>query len=469
MMPTNVAARMTLAADPGSLQGAVAAGILGCGPGHPRHRRGVRAAARGTRRAGVARARRRSRSPARSRTAIHAAGDKVPGLRPSGAPAARPARRADPRARRRARRERAARRARARASATRSPRTWGKPLTMNVSMPIAAVLLDLGFPSATVKAIPLLARTAGLLAHLAEEQRAADRLPDGRRRRRRRSPTSRRRRRSDARARGRGAPVGRAARARRRDLPRAARLPLRALGVLPREARRRPGSRRPRTAGGLAEIARLPLTEKHELRRRTTAENPIGAHLCATPRRDRPHLLDERHDRHAELHPAHRRRPRQLGHGLGAQLRAPPASPPGQRIVSTYNAGPFVAGAALAAFDRIGLCHIPVGTGNTERLMLAIELLEPEAAVLTPSYAAYLDRVGGRARLRPAPARASSACSSRASRAAASRRSARSSRRAGARGSPRRWASATSASRSGASARSRTACTSARAASSTPS
>src|SRR6476469_382612 len=32
MMPTNVAARMTLSADPRSLQGAVAAGILGCGP-----------------------------------------------------------------------------------------------------------------------------------------------------------------------------------------------------------------------------------------------------------------------------------------------------------------------------------------------------------------------------------------------------------------------------------------------------
>ena len=32
MMPTNVAARMTLAADPQSLQGAVAAGILGAGP-----------------------------------------------------------------------------------------------------------------------------------------------------------------------------------------------------------------------------------------------------------------------------------------------------------------------------------------------------------------------------------------------------------------------------------------------------
>ncbi len=62
----------------------------------------------------------------------------------------------------------------------------------------------------------------------------------------------------------------------------------------------------------------------------------------------------------------------------------------GQRIVTTYNAGPFVAGAALAAFERVGLGHIPVGTGNSERLMRAVELLRPEAAVLTPSYAAYL-------------------------------------------------------------------------------
>ena len=50
------------------------------------------------------------------------------------------------------------------------PEAWGRPLTMNVSMPIAAVMLDLGFPASAVKAVPILARTAGLLAHLAEEQ-----------------------------------------------------------------------------------------------------------------------------------------------------------------------------------------------------------------------------------------------------------------------------------------------------------
>ena len=46
----------------------------------------------------------------------------------------------------------------------------GKPLTMNVAMPIAAVMLDLGFSADVVKAVPILARTAGLLAHLAEEK-----------------------------------------------------------------------------------------------------------------------------------------------------------------------------------------------------------------------------------------------------------------------------------------------------------
>ena len=50
------------------------------------------------------------------------------------------------------------------------PDIWGKPLTLNVSMAIAAVMLDLGFPSASVGAVPILARTASLLAHLAEEQ-----------------------------------------------------------------------------------------------------------------------------------------------------------------------------------------------------------------------------------------------------------------------------------------------------------
>jgi phenylacetate-CoA ligase len=142
-------------------------------------------------------------------------------------------------------------------------------------------------------------------------------------------------------------------------------------------------------AGALAEIARLPLTEKGELRATCTPDNPIGTHLCATPSEIVRIYSTSGTTGTPSYIPL---TASDLDNWVTGSARSYAASgiAPGQRIVSTYNAGPFVAGAALAAFDRIGLCHIPVGTGNTERLMTAVELLNPEAAVLTPSYAAYL-------------------------------------------------------------------------------
>jgi phenylacetate-CoA ligase len=141
--------------------------------------------------------------------------------------------------------------------------------------------------------------------------------------------------------------------------------------------------------GGLAEIAQLPLTDKQEVRATCTAENPIGAHLCAT-RSEIVRIYSTSGTTGAPSYVP--LTADDLDNWVIGSARSYAASgvSPGQRIVSTYNAGPFVAGAALGAFDRIGLCHIPVGTGNTERLRLAIERLRPEAAVLTPSYAAHL-------------------------------------------------------------------------------
>jgi citrate synthase len=49
------------------------------------------------------------------------------------------------------------------------PDIMGKELRMNVSAAIPAVLLGVGFPVASLKGVPILARTAGLIAHLAEE------------------------------------------------------------------------------------------------------------------------------------------------------------------------------------------------------------------------------------------------------------------------------------------------------------
>jgi citrate synthase len=46
---------------------------------------------------------------------------------------------------------------------------WGKKLPMNLQGPMAAVLLDLDFPAAAIRGIPILARTVGLIGHLNEE------------------------------------------------------------------------------------------------------------------------------------------------------------------------------------------------------------------------------------------------------------------------------------------------------------
>jgi citrate synthase len=49
------------------------------------------------------------------------------------------------------------------------PEVVGKPLRMNVSGAIPAVLLGVGFPVNALKGVPMLARTASLIAHLNEE------------------------------------------------------------------------------------------------------------------------------------------------------------------------------------------------------------------------------------------------------------------------------------------------------------
>jgi phenylacetate-CoA ligase len=141
--------------------------------------------------------------------------------------------------------------------------------------------------------------------------------------------------------------------------------------------------------GELAEIAELPLTEKDELRATRTPEHPIGAHLCADP----SELVRIYSTSGTTGTPSYIPLTAQdLDNWVTGSARSYAASgvQPGDRIVTTYNAGPFVAGAALDAFERIGLVHIPVGTGNSERLLRAVELLDPDAVVLTPSYAAYL-------------------------------------------------------------------------------
>jgi len=168
LVPSVQAARLTLAAAPEALQGAVAAGILGCGSV-------VLGSAEAAGRFLAEVAARAGGSGALDTVATEvvrsyrAAGRPIPGY---GHPLHKGG---DPRAQRLL--ELAAELgvagqhvAIARTAERLLPQLTGRELALNVSGAIPAVLLDAGYPLLALKGVPLLARTASLVAHLLEEQ-----------------------------------------------------------------------------------------------------------------------------------------------------------------------------------------------------------------------------------------------------------------------------------------------------------
>jgi citrate synthase len=167
LVPSVVASRMTLAAAPEALQGAVAAGLLGCGSvilgaaesaarlfadigqrlpssSMDEATKSALAELRDGRRAipGYGHPLHKSHDPRAVRLIEVAQGNGIGGVHVEIA----------------------------RAVENWIPQLIGKPLAMNVSAAIGAVLLDAGYPLMAVKGVPLLARAASLIGHLLEEQ-----------------------------------------------------------------------------------------------------------------------------------------------------------------------------------------------------------------------------------------------------------------------------------------------------------
>lgn len=150
----------------------------------------------------------------------------------------------------------------------------------------------------------------------------------------------------------------------------------------------RAGITDPAQAEDLSNIHELPLTAKDELRQSTSNANAIGTHLANASDLCRIFSTSGTTGMPSYI-PLTRS---DLNNWVQTSARSYSAAGlhAGERLISTYNAGPFAAGAALDAFNLVGVCHIPVGTGNTERLMSAIQLLNPTTLACTPSYAFHL-------------------------------------------------------------------------------
>jgi len=142
-------------------------------------------------------------------------------------------------------------------------------------------------------------------------------------------------------------------------------------------------------AAGLDDLPGLPFTTKDEIRESLAAAPPLGRHLAAPPE-DVRRVYSTSGTTGDPSYVAVTDADLADWVEIGARSYAACGIAPGQRAVLTYNSGPFVAGAVLDSWTRIRANVIPVGSGNTERLVKAFQLLGAEALGCTPSYAIYL-------------------------------------------------------------------------------
>lgn len=145
----------------------------------------------------------------------------------------------------------------------------------------------------------------------------------------------------------------------------------------------------PRQIPELDELSRLPFTEKDEIRASQAAAPPFGHHLAADPA-SLVRVFSTSGTTGDPCYMPVTQADLDMWIEISSRSYYAGGLRPGMSVLSTFNAGPFVAGAALDAMAKLGLCHIPVGTGNTARLVRALQLIRPDALLCTPSYAAYL-------------------------------------------------------------------------------
>lgn len=145
----------------------------------------------------------------------------------------------------------------------------------------------------------------------------------------------------------------------------------------------------PEKVGELEDIAALPFTEKDEIRTSQAEHPPFGNHLAADPD-DLVRVFSTSGTTGTPCYLGLTRNDLDIYATNVARGYSAAGFSKGQRLVVGFNAGPFVAGAVYYGFDKIGCNVIPVGTGNTERMVTAIQKLGATGVSCTPSYGLYL-------------------------------------------------------------------------------
>lgn len=140
----------------------------------------------------------------------------------------------------------------------------------------------------------------------------------------------------------------------------------------------------------VADLSRLPFTEKSELRESQTAAPPLGRH-AATEMSSviRVHASSGTTGRPSYVGVT--RRDADAWAEVAARVYYCQGMRPDDVVLHGFGLGFFVGGLPLAeAVQRLGATFIPLGTGATDRLVSAADDLGATVLSCTPSYARYL-------------------------------------------------------------------------------
>jgi phenylacetate-CoA ligase len=140
---------------------------------------------------------------------------------------------------------------------------------------------------------------------------------------------------------------------------------------------------------GLADIAKVPFTTKDELKAAIDEAPPFGSNAGVPPKRVKriyqtsgttgaPSVI--------ALSPADV----ETWTAIGTRSYYATGIHDHHAVVSTFGAGPFVAGHTNFVLTRIGCRAVPVGAGDTERVLFAMRAGIVDTLMATPSFAQYL-------------------------------------------------------------------------------
>jgi len=139
----------------------------------------------------------------------------------------------------------------------------------------------------------------------------------------------------------------------------------------------------------LERITQLPFSTKDELKQASDEAPPFGSNLCVPPEQVK-RVYQTSGTSGAPSVLALTRADMEMWTAIGTRSYFATGIHDHSSVLTTFGAGPFVAGHTHFVLSRIGCRSVPVAPGDTERVLFGLEAGLADTLLATPSFAQYL-------------------------------------------------------------------------------